>query len=349
MANQTPAQRLGGIELQDGWRVIDTIPRSPGGTGGYFSHGYLVQSQAGIKAYLKALDYSAALRDHDPARALQQITTLYNFERDLCVKCRNSKLDRVVNVLADGSVTVDPNDPASAVQYLIFELAEGDVRSQMDRIDHIDNAWILRSLHHVATGLKQLHGVGVAHQDLKPSNVLMFEEQISKVADLGRASSRGETTPYDEELVAGDMAYAPPELLYGHIDPDWNRRRLACDMYLLGSLLAFFYTRSSLTSLIKTELAPDHLWTSWGETYDDVLPYVRDAFGKAVVAFGREVPEGIREVLVNVLRQLGEPDPKFRGSPSRRGGSAASQFSLEQYISKFDLLASRAELDLIGR
>ena len=32
----------------------------------------------------------------------------------------------------------------------------------------------------------------IAHQDLKPSNVLVFSRRISKVGDLGRAAVRGQ-------------------------------------------------------------------------------------------------------------------------------------------------------------
>lgn len=53
-----------------------------------------------------------------------------------------------------------------------------------------------------------LHGLDIAHQDLKPSNVLP---------------------------IAGDPTYAPPELLYNYVPADWNVRRYACDVYLLGA------------------------------------------------------------------------------------------------------------------
>ncbi len=152
---------------------------------------------------MKALDYSDALRSPDPALALQAMTSAYIFERDLLRQCGQKKLDRVVQAIGDGRVTVDPSNAAGVVQYLIFELADGDIRSQMQSAQKVNLAWLLRSLHHVATGLKQLHGEGIAHQDLKPSNVLVFGGQYSKVGDLGRASIKGQQPPHGNNLVAG--------------------------------------------------------------------------------------------------------------------------------------------------
>lgn len=188
----TPASQLLGRTLPGGWTVIKTVVRPPTATGGNFSVGYIVESEKGIRGYLKALDYSAALKSLDPARALEAMTAAYNFERDLLHKCNARKLDRIVVSLADGSVTLDTVSGSGVVQYLIFELADGDVRSRIANVEKFDVAWALRTLHHVAIGLQQLHREDIAHQDLKPSNVLLFRGGVeSKIGDWGRAAYKG--------------------------------------------------------------------------------------------------------------------------------------------------------------
>ena len=79
---------------------------------------------------------------------------------------------------------------------------------------------VSRSLHHIAVGLQQIHGQGIAHQDLKPSNVLVFNGNNSKIGDFGRSAYKGHIPPHENNNVAGDLTYAPPELLYGYVDPD---------------------------------------------------------------------------------------------------------------------------------
>jgi serine/threonine protein kinase len=194
--------------------------------------------------------------------------------------------------------------------------------------------------------LEQLHWNGVAHQDLKPSNVLIFNGKESKIGDFGKAALRDAEAPHDHEAVAGDKAYAPPELLYDAVAPgDWNCRRYGCDMYLVGSLIVFVFSRITLTSAIVSKMHIEHRPPSWGGTFADVMPYLRDAFDKTVIEFQDQLPQKLKELSV-VVRQLGDPDPKLRGHPSDRIGHR-SQYSLERYVSIFDRLAKLAELGLL--
>ena len=103
-------------------------------------------------------------------------------------RCKTRHMNRIVEALADGSVEVDQS-PLGIVQYLIFEDADCDLRVRLHLLGRLEIAWKLRSLHHVATGLNQLHGQQIVHQDVKPSNILVFNEKNSKIADLGSASS----------------------------------------------------------------------------------------------------------------------------------------------------------------
>ncbi len=316
-------------------------------TGGNFSCCYIVTNENGTSAFLKALDFSSALRAPDPAKALQSLTEAYNFERDLLARCGARRMDRIVKAIADGKVTVDFSD-LGIVQYLILETADRDLRSQLSAMKQVDLAWKLRALHHMATGLMQLHGSGIAHQDLKPSNVLVFDGgRISKLADLGCASVRGSACPRDDRAFAGDPRYAPLESLYGHQDPEWGSRRLGCDVYLLGSMVVFMFTGLSMTALIASKLQPPFIWENWQGSYAEVLPYMREAFGRAVTTFGEEVPEGIlRDELTLIVQALCDPDPSRRGHPLNRLG-VSSPLSLQRFVTRFDLLARRAETGLL--
>lgn len=339
------AERLTGMTLDKGWRVISLIPKDPNATGGFFSKGYIVENKDGRRAFLKALDISQALRADDPAMALQVLTEAFNFEREVLIKCRDEKLDHVVIAIDDGTVRLENAMDGGVVQYLIFELADGDVRKQANLDEKFDLAWSLRSLHHVAVGLQQLHNQGIAHQDLKPSNVLVFNGTFSKIADFGRSAYKGHVPPHENYLVAGDFAYAPPELLYGYADPDWNRRRFGCDAYLLGSMAVFFFLGVGATPLLRKELAETFCWGKWGGTFDDVMPYLNDAFQRVLNTYRQSLPNALRQDLSEVVSQLCVPDPRRRGHP--RNMRTINQYSLERYISKFNLLARHAELGLL--
>jgi serine/threonine protein kinase len=188
-----------------------------------------------------------------------------------------------------------------------------------------------------------LHSANIAHQDVKPSNILVFEEKVSKIADLGSASQKGTSSPRDDRDCAGDPAYAPPELLYGYRDPDWSNRRLGCDAYLLGSMIVFMFTGLNASSLLLSNMATDHHPKNWNGTYPEVLPYLKDAFGLGLESFATSISsEPFRTELKTLVGYLCEPDLARRGHPQNRIGHAA-RFSLERFLSKLDLLALRAE------
>lgn len=339
----TPAQRLAGRKLSNGWKVEKMLDRPAGSTGGQFSSSYIVRSIAGGKAFLKAVDYTKALSAKDPAKELQLLTAEYLFERSLLEKCKSRKLSRIVRIMDSGTIRIDDSDATSVVEYLIFELANGDIRSFVDFGTSLDNAWNLRTLHQAAAAVRQLHGIRVAHQDLKPSNVLVFDGGHLKLADLGRAFDFSVSVPHDALELAGDPTYAPPELLYDNTDPDWRERRLACDLYLLGSLVVFFYTGFSTTQLLLALLPREYHFKEWGDGYPAVLPYIQQVFAQILRVLRENVPPVMADDIVGSVRELCNPAPDKRGRPEGVS-SSESKYSLSRYVTKFDLLASRAEV-----
>lgn len=343
-----PSLHLEGKVLDGGWIVGPQIPigaSTSHGTGGNFTVAYHVTGPIGEKGFLKALDYSRAMHAPDVAQALNAMTAAYIYERDVLNKCRG--LDRVVHAIADGTIQINEPGTNGVVEYLIFELADGDVRKFIKFSSAFDVAWALRSLHHVATGLKQMHGRGVAHQDLKPSNVLMYSG-VSKLADLGRAAYQGHAAAHLRLAFAGDPTYAPPDLAYGFVNPEWSQWRLGCDVYHLGSMIVFFFTGVGMTPLIMKYLDPAFhpmiFGGGWTGTFEAVLPYLRNAFDQAVLEFSSQIKNAkLRDKLVVLVRQMCDPDTRLRGHPKHRA-STGNSFSLERYITDFDLLARRAEI-----
>jgi eukaryotic-like serine/threonine-protein kinase len=338
-----PREQLEGERLSGGW-IVGKMLQKKSSTGSNFSVGYLVVNDDGRHGYLKAMDYLEAFRAPDTAAALKAFAEMYLFEKQICEACRDYHLDRVVHAIASGSILPDPGNPFGKVEYLIFELADSDIRYHLDSRPDFDTAFMLRILHNVATGLQQLHIAEMAHQDLKPSNILIINQEIgSKIADLGRAWAKAFPAPHDSYDIAGDPGYAPPELLYRDVPVDSRRRRFGCDLYHFGSLIVFVFARAHMNSLIVKYLGLPHRPRTWGGTFEDVLPYLKAAFGAALAELDQLFPAELKNDLGEMVKQLCEPNPTERGHPLNRQINQ-NQFSLERYISKLNLLASRAEL-----
>ncbi len=349
MAN--PAEQLEGKTIGEGWQVGPLLTRSPLATGGTFSQSYRASHPDGRSAFVKALDFHRAFRrGGQTTRILQNLTEEFNFKVRMVEYCSGKGLDRVVRAIESGTVEVDPSDIAGNVPFLIFEAADCDVRSHLDHpLFGAELSWKLRSLHHVATGLKQLHGIEVAHQDLKPSNVLVFSaasaDRVSKLADLGRSSRSDTFCPFDHLDWAGDPNYKPPEAWYSFISPDWHQRRIAYDLYMLGGLMSFMFIRTHATAALWQALSNKYWPQHWSGDFESVLPFLTHAFTAAAGAFQAELPPSLAVDLMPIYLQLCEPDPRKRGYP----GQPHNKLSLERFVTKFDVMAVRASIGKYGR
>ena len=337
----TPSDRLVGVELPGGWCVVEKLTRAPNATGGGFSVGYIAESREGTRAFLKAMDYAEAFSTPEKlSENVGLIAQRINFERALLSFCKAHGLRRVVTAIDTGTYRCDSQDPLSAVEYLLFELAEGDVRSHIETIHKMELPWVFQGLHAIASALDQLHRSGIAHQDLKPSNVLVFDQVVAKLADLGRSVWKGQASPHDQLDIAGDLTYAPPELLYGSVATEWNRRRLACDAYLLGSMVVFFFTQSCMTTILFAKMPSQLHHKEWKGTFDEILPYLTDAFSRSLEHIAADVPVSIKADVMRVVGELCHPDPGVRGK-TKTLTIKANQYSLQPYISFFDLMSKK--------
>ncbi len=343
-----PAECLLGLELPGGWHVESFMRRHPRGTGGCFSVSYRVTNKDGREAFLKALDFSSVLQGPgDILLALQALTSAYNFERDLLAKCRG--FSRIVTPIADGYADIKRFLPLNQVPYLIFELASCDIRTEVLEWQTFDVAWALRSLHHSTTGLQQLHLAHIAHQDLKPSNVLYFPSLGCKLSDLGCASYASTPSSNDEPRVPGDFSYAPPELLYGWSHTTGFERRFIADLYLLGNLIYFYFMGCSATAVLWLKVSEQRGGSLSQTDFLQDLPYLQAAFSESLTDLRTTllpIVGNLTDDMLLIAKQLCEPDPRRRGNP-KIFLTKIPQYDLQTYISRFDLVARKAEKKIL--
>lgn len=339
------AHNLLNITLQTGWLVKEKIEKRDNQTGSFFSVCYLVEKD-GETCFLKAFDImkfnSISIPGTSIMDVMNDMSTAYKYERDLSEFCKNKHVTKVSFVREAGEENVKGYS-FSIVPYLIFDLAEGDIRKRLDFSTKLDYAWRLKSLHDIAVGLKQLHQIEVSHQDLKPSNVLVFSSE-SKLGDLGRSMCKDIDGPYNKMAFTGDNTYAPPEIMYGYYEKDWLKRVFATDCYLLGSLVVFYFSGISMSALLRKQIPDNFSWEKWKGTFDELKYYLEDGFSKALREFEDNISqEEFKTDLRVLIEYLCHPFPEKRGHP-KSVLSNGSNYSLERFVTMLDVLKRKAEL-----
>jgi serine/threonine-protein kinase len=119
--------------------------------------------------------------------------------------------------------------------FLVMELLRGeDLAARISRKGRLSLGETLTVVEHIALALEKAHGMGIAHRDVKPSNVFLVEEpggMVAKLIDFGIAKDDSE--PHVELTRAGSLMgtppYMSPEQVVGALDIDWR-----CDLWSLA-------------------------------------------------------------------------------------------------------------------
>jgi serine/threonine protein kinase len=319
------------------WKVLAKRQRTEEDSSGRFSSCYMVEDGEGNAGFLKALNYIYAFEGEDSTTIMEAMTSNFNYERDLLQLCREKGMKRVVTAIDNGEYREPGQLP---VPYLVFEMAEGSLKTKRV-VENPDLAWKLIAFHGALVGISQLHKERIAHQDIKPSNILIFGKNYSKIADLGNATQLGNpSSRWTLDGPAGDLRFAPVELLYGYCSNDWATRRYGADLFMLGGILSFMLTGLLfLTTMLRK--VPD-IWQyyNFGGNYEEVKPVLMMAYHQALNEVSGQVPQLIRRDLVEVIAELSHPIPEERGNPKRLLGKH-QPFSLQRYVTLIDRLAKK--------
>ena len=334
------AHNLEGRILKNGWLVLEKIEKKHNATGQFFSVCYKVKKNSEL-CFLKAFDFNKFFNLRNEDESLVDVMSImlnsFKYERDISELCRDKHVTKVVIVKDSGEETIE-GFTIPVVPYLIFDMADGDIRKNIDFSKNLDYAWLLKSLHEISIGLKQLHKLNISHQDIKPSNILVFGDEF-KIGDLGRSMCKYFYAPHHKNSFSGDWTYAPPEMLYGYYEKDWNNRTKATDCYLLGSLVVFYFTGINMTALMNKNIHRDFWWDKFEGSFSEVKPYLLKAFSKSLQEFEDSINfDHLKYELRNIVQYLCYPIPEERGHP-KDISAIGSNYSLERFVSKFDRLS----------
>ncbi len=184
-----------------------------------------------LKVQKSRLGFGRGLYDSDPQGVQSKASKLTaQFEQEV-VLAASLTHPQIVRVYESGY--------QDGFHYFAMELVDGQplhkyLADHPDWSDHDAAKLIL----HLCEPLSYAHHCGVIHHDLKPSNVLMGNDGLLRIADFGLATRYENGVPNTGEAsVGGTPEFMAPEQL----DPD-RAATPATDIYGLGAILFFVLT-----------------------------------------------------------------------------------------------------------
>ncbi len=130
-----------------------------------------------------------------------------------------------------GLVTVYDAGVHEGRPYLVMELVDGQTLRHRIGEEPLAVQAVQRLGKRLAYALAHVHGAGIVHRDVKPSNILLDGEGRPHLTDFGIARLVDATTRTHSGAFTGTAAYMSPEQVRG------DRPGPAADIYALGLVL----------------------------------------------------------------------------------------------------------------
>jgi serine/threonine protein kinase len=124
---------------------------------------------------------------------------------------------------------------ANGLYYMSLEFVDGrSVQDMLDQEKTLPEAVALDYILQITEALVYIQSNNIVHRDIKPDNVLVTQDELVKLCDLGFAQSidGDEGDPAESELTSGTPQYMSPEQARGRQDID-----VRSDIYSLGATL----------------------------------------------------------------------------------------------------------------
>ncbi len=180
--------------------------------------------------------------------------------------------------------------------WLIMELMQGTLADRISK-EPMDISSVRTALAHCLRALKYLHGRGVVHGDIKPTNMMIDSRKRVKIGDFGLARR---VSDEDGSLLKGTTKYMAPET----VSDEWGDVGPASDLYSLGFAAFELLCGPNFSNLFPglTAFGRDKqiAWMMWHAANDRKLPEIR------------RVLEGVPDDIATVVTRLCEKDQSLR-------------------------------------
>ena len=218
---------------------------------------------------------------------------------------------------------------------IVMEYVEGEPLSRALRHGPLERRQRFgRMAVELGDALDHAHAHGVVHRDVKPSNVLLRRDGVTKLVDLGIATAVGHTRITGSGVVLGTAAYMAPEQLDGRpaeSPADVYAFSCVCFEALSGRRARKGRTAIEIAHRIATEPPPD-----LREALPEASPATAALLARGMARDPAERPASAGELGRELRRELGSapaaaaprptasPRPAAAAAPTAAATPAAS-------------------------
>jgi eukaryotic-like serine/threonine-protein kinase len=205
---------------------------------------------------------------------------------------------------------------------IVMEYVEGETLSKTLRRGPLRPEEVASMVRDLGDALDHAHSQGVIHRDVKPANVLIRGDGVTKLADLGIATASDHTSITRSGTVLGTAAYMAPEQLDGRgAGPLSDVYALAAISFeaLSGKRPREGRSPMEIAHMIATEGAPDLL-----EAWPSAPPAAAKVLKRGMALDPEDRPASAGEFARELAAAL-EDRPQEKTARTRRLGGRRSK------------------------
>ena len=199
---------------------------------------------------------------------------------------------------------------------LIMELMKCSAADILRDHGPMDDQTVIRVIQHMARALAYAESQRLVHRDMKPDNILVNEEGLFKLADLGIAAPIAENGVATQERIFGSPHYVAPEQARGGaIDGRADLYSLGATAWQLLTGKTVFQGSNRQVVLAHINNDPDDLEKLAPNANEDLVELIEDLLEKEPDDRGKNaaaIAARADEIAKQPVRAKGSP-PKPRG------------------------------------
>jgi eukaryotic-like serine/threonine-protein kinase len=188
---------------------------------------------------------------------------------------------------------------------IVMEYVEGEALARTLKRGPLPPGRVASIVRDVGAALDHAHAQGVVHRDVKPGNVLLRHDGVTKLVDLGIATAQDHTRLTHSGMVLGTAAYMAPEQLEGgETTPATDIYALAVVAYeaLTGNRAREGRTPLEIAHRIATSPPPD-----LRDALPSASPQAAEILKRAMAHDPRNRPRSAGELASGLARAVEEP------------------------------------------